>query len=300
MSGTPRVSIIVPSRTGQVDGLRTQLTRQSLRDWELIIQAGTAPAGRARNLGARRTAGRLLIFLDDDVVLGQMDLLERLSAALEARGPWAAMGAVWRVPPGANAFQQRYVREAFPPELPPADGREAVEVPWRTIGTACIAIPRATFQALDGFDDTLLSGEDYEFCYRLHRRGGRVYALTDAWVYHEPPRTLGEAARKTLWYERGNAQVARKHPAAGYRMPLRGPLHTVGYLALRTLALPLLCVVKVSYHHRRPQVAWRPGSALLSYLGAWAYCVGWHFPPRMAAQRPPQPSGALDPRPSVS
>ena len=105
--------------------------------------------------------------------------------------------------------------------------------------------------------------------------GGRVYALGDLRVHHNPPTSLRTLIRKTIWYERGNAQVARKHPESGYRIQLRSPWHAAAYLTVRTVALLPLMALKVSYHQRRPKLTFGPVSAFLSYLGAWVYCLSW-------------------------
>ena len=284
-----RVSILVPSRTGNVQGLRAQLARQSFRDWELVVQSRTSPAGRARNLGAARAQGSVFIFMDDDIQLPHEELLSDLVSALDAVAVHDAVGVLCAAPATLNRFQRRYLQDAFPPAVLRSGPRpDVVEVSWMAVGAACFGVRRDTFERAGGFDDSLLSGEDYALTYQLHRAGGRIFALRTHRILHEPPRTVGQAIRKTLWYEQGNAQVARKHPESGYRMPLRGPLHAAGYLLARTCLVLPLCVLRISYHHRRPQLSWRPMSAVLSYLGAWAYCYGWFFRPtaRMSVHAP--------------
>ena len=131
------------------------------------------------------------------------------------------------------------------------------------------------FQKLDGFDERLLSGEDYELGYRLSLAGGKVYTLTRKWVYHYPPKSFIRALLKSSWYEKGNAQVARKHPEAHYRIAFANPLLAGLYLLLRTLFLVPLVFIKISYLERKPKLCFRPYAALESYLGAWTYCLTW-------------------------
>jgi len=269
-----RVSILVPSRTGAVDGLRAQLARQTLTGWELIVKRGIAPPARSRNLAAAEASGEILLFLDDDVQLMDDRVLEDVVRALEAAGPQAAMGVLCRVPADATPFQHRQEREAFAPKVPATDAPWPA-VAWDVLGTACCAIARTTFEALGGFDESLRSGEDFDLWYRLESRGGKAHVLTNRWIGHYPPKTALALIRKTIWYERGNGRLARKYPNSGYRMPLRGRAQAAGYLALRTLCLVPLMFLKVSYQHRRPVSAFRPLAALLSYVGAWAYCLGW-------------------------
>jgi len=275
MTRAPEVSIVVPSRTGAVSGLRAQLARQSLSRWELLVETHPSTPAQARNLGAARASGRWLIFLDDDVELGHERLLAELIEALESVGAQAVVGVPCRLPPRATRFQRRHFGASFHP-APPRDGGRLAEVSWRdSVNGRCMAMRRETFEALGGFDGRLPSSEEPELLYRLCRQGGRVYMLWSGWVVYEPPRTLREAIRKTLWYERGNSAFARKHPQADHRPALRSRWAGAGYLLLRSLGLLPLMFLKVSYQHRAPRLAFRPTAALLSYLGAWAYCIGW-------------------------
>jgi len=285
--GPPLVSIVVPSRTGDVEALKTQLARQSLRGWELLVDTDPSTPGKARNLGAARARGRWLVFFDDDVTLGSEKLLADLVKTLEAVGKNACVGVPCRITPWANRFQRQLYLEGFYPQrvsgVGGRDGPEAgngsqglLKTSWLdSVNGRCMAMGRETFQVLGGFDGLLPSGEEPELLYRLCRKGGEVFLLTKHWVYYAPPENFKAAFKKTIWYEQGNVRVAQKHPDAHYRTLLRNRWHAGWYLGLRSLSLLPLCFIKVSYQYRRPQLQWRPLSALLSYLGAWAYCVNW-------------------------
>ena len=284
---TCSVSIVIPSRTGRLDSLRAQLARQSLQGWELAVVAGVSPAARARNLGAAQVRGDILIFLDDDITFGHAQVLAELVKALESLGPYAAVGA-----PRIAANMTGLMGRAVLPEHQPLDHVGPTEVSWHTVGTSCFALRRQAFLELGGFDEQLVSGEDYELSYRLVQRGGAIYALGSSWVYYYPPATMREIIQKIVWYEWGNAQVARKHPQAGYRLPLASRWHAAAYLALRTAAVVPLMFVQVSYHHRRPRLAFQPQAALCSYLGAWVYCWSWFAHRPAAPPRAPARAGA--------
>ena len=291
------ISIVVPSRTGQVDGLHKQLRCQSLQGWELVVQQGTAPPARARNLAAARAQGKLLIFLDDDIQLGHEHLLAEMVEALRTIDASSAVAVGWRLPSDATPFQRRQMKDSF--DKPMASGGERlVAIPWYGIGASCFVIRRRTFEVLGGFDEQLVSGEDPEFWYRLSLAGGRPYLLSGRWIYHYPPRTIAALIRRTIWYESGNAQVMLKHPSSGYRITLKDRWHAVLYLTARTIALVPLMFVKVSYHNRRPTFAFRPMAALLSYIGAWAYCLSWFsVQPTGTGQAPRAEAGSMSMHP---
>ena len=65
-SATPRVSIVVPSWTGDVTRLRRSIETQTFRDYEIVVVKGVSPASRARNQGVAQSRGELLVFVDDD------------------------------------------------------------------------------------------------------------------------------------------------------------------------------------------------------------------------------------------
>ncbi|GEM_PF-179437 len=274
MSNTPFLSIVVPSLQGQTDRLRLLLARQTFQNWELIVKQGIRPAAKARNLGAAETKGEFIVFMDDDAQIKDDTLLSRLVAALGRVDEKSAVGIRHRISPQATPFQKAQAGETIT-ESGDSGTREIAEVGWNTVGTLCLAIRRKTFLELQGFDEHLISGEDYEFSYRVKKNGGKIFTLPGLWIEHDPPPTLWKTIKKTVWYETGNAQVALKHPDAKYRIHLRGPGHAALYLILRTLFLPLLCFIKVSYLNRKPKLNWRPLSAFVSYIGAWAYSLSW-------------------------
>ncbi len=271
MSTPTKVSIIVPTLEGEISRLREALSKQTFKDWELVVEQAVRPAARARNQGAARAQGEWLVFVDDDVRFNHDRVLEQVVQLLEQSAPEDAVNVLWELSPEANWVQRAQVDMHFRPST-----KGKVEtLSWKDAGTACFALRRSAFKAVGGFDDSLISGEDCELAYRLHLKGGQILAPTDCRVVHEPADTLLGAFKKTLWYEWGNAQVMLKHPESHYRIGFRGPIHIVVYLAARTIALIPLWFIRMSYHHRKPSLTFRPIQACLSYVGAWAYGLSW-------------------------
>lgn len=277
----PYVSVVIPSLDGRVDALRASIARQTLQPDEVEVAVGIRPNGKARNVGVSRTTGDILVFIDDDAVLGRDDSLANLVQPLLADPTIGVTGASKLLPPDADAFQRQVAREvpriehavvSGPVETNPPLGRHG----YIDITTTCCAIRRAVFDEVGGFDNELVRGVDTEFFYRVRRLGYRFILVPQTWVYHPAPPTLYALLRKHFLYGVGHAQEVQRDPTRAGGRSLRTPLHAAGYLGFRTLIL--LPNVFLPYSYSAP--SWRPGfkplKALTSYAAALGYVYGWY------------------------
>src|ERR1051325_11864129 len=81
-STTTPIALIIPSLDGDVEPLLASVRRQTLQPSEIEVVRGVRPNGRARNPGAARTTAPLLVFVDDDAVLGDEHVVAKLVAPL--------------------------------------------------------------------------------------------------------------------------------------------------------------------------------------------------------------------------
>src|SRR5207247_2068604 len=86
MSSTtkPKVSIIIPSWTGEVSRLMRSIEQQTFRDYEVDVVQRISPLARARNLGAQRARADILLFVDDDITLGHEHVLQKMVDLLDS------------------------------------------------------------------------------------------------------------------------------------------------------------------------------------------------------------------------
>ena len=277
-----RVAVVIPALTGEVDALRASIARQTLQPAEIEVAVGIRPNGKARNVGVSRTTAAILVFVDDDAVLGDDETLAHLVQPLLDDPTIGVTGSSKLLPPDADWFQRWVAREVPRIEHPVVDQPVETNPPldrhgYIEITTTCCAMRRAVFDEAGGFSNELIRGVDTEFFYRVRRLGYRFILVPRTWVYHPAPRTLGALLRKHFLYGVGHAQEVQRDPSRAVAgRNLRTPLHAVAYLLARTLFL--LPNVFLPFSFSAP--AWRPGfkplKALTSYVAALGYVYGWY------------------------
>jgi cellulose synthase/poly-beta-1,6-N-acetylglucosamine synthase-like glycosyltransferase len=301
---TPQVALIIPSLSGDAEALLASVRRQTLAPAEVAVVRGVRPNGRARNQGVAQTRAPLLVFVDDDAVLGDEHVLANLVAPLLEDPTIGVTGASKLLLPNAPAFQRWVAREVPRIEHPvvarPLETNPDPPSYYCEITTTCCAMRRAVFEQAGGFDETLVRGVDTEFFARLRRTqviGTRsevigeklpiTYALSpntryrfilvpNTWTYHPAPATLRALLRKHFLYGVGHAQEVRRDPRRARGRQLRTPLHAAAFVMFRSAIL--LPNIFLPYSFAAP--SWRPGfkplKALTSYVGALGYVWGWY------------------------
>jgi glycosyltransferase involved in cell wall biosynthesis len=228
-------------------------------DVQMLCASHGGPA-HARNIGARHARGHVLVFTDDDCVPSR-DWLSAIDRAITAsREPVAIGGRVINVldedvfaaaSQGIVDFLYDYYREH------PA--------PWRFFTSNNIALPRAEFIEIGGFDEGFerAAAEDRDLCERWRGAGFDLQYEPHAVVGHAHKLGFARFNRQHFAYGRGAFDLHRSRARRGSRSlrlePVRFYLGLVGYPLRRSSA---------------------PRSVLLSALHAWsqvAYVSGYFF-----------------------
>lgn len=202
----PTVSVIVPvSRMESASQTLASLAHQSYTgEVEIIVVGGIAnalaqdwpvicislgqfdTAGKARNLGAAHARGEVLLFLDDDCIVAE-DWIERNVGALKLPNI-GVVGA--RICGKSCSFFARcvdFTNFGYYLHGHSKDG---------PVASASMGVRRTIFQLAGGFDETLSSSEDIDFCYRVQRHGYRTVYRPDIIVSHDHRRdTLSKFLR---------------------------------------------------------------------------------------------------------
>jgi hypothetical protein len=226
-----------------VDHGSTDGTRRVAREHgaAVLVRVG-GTIGGLRNHGVRRARGEVLVFLDADVSITTA-WAARLPAALErlrAR-PLTITGSLCTVPARSSWIERHW----FAPRLPRATH----------VGTGHMLVMRRDFTELGGFDESLATGEDYEFCARARARGGEVVVDPELVAVHRGfPRTLRSFIAREAWHGAGDAT------SLGTVLCSRVAQLTLGWLALHALAVGAAALG-------------RAGAALLASAGILGICL---------------------------
>ena len=259
-AGTPEVAVVVAShaREDRVRTLIDALARQTLpRDrWEAVVvhtydpsfaasafeehelaRAGTLrhiPLGGRpprpsiqRNAGWRASSAPLIAFVDDDC-RPTAEWLERLLDAARANPGAIVQGRTLPDPLEEDRFAHPHVRTLFIPEPPSA----------RT-ETANILYERRVLEAVGGFDERAVTGEDMDLGIRARAAGALLAGAPDALAYHAVDAlSLPEKIRSQLKW-RHLAYVVKRNPVLREQCEYRiwwKPEHLRAAIALAALA----------------------------------------------------------------
>ncbi len=155
----------------------------------IILRKEGAHVSGLRNLGAASANGEFLAFLDADCV-APPDWLRRALELLRADGS-GVMGSFYRVPAASS-----WVAKTWYEDLPAMKSGPVSYVP-----AGDLLVSRNAFLKLGGFDQTIETSEDCEFCQRAAAAGLRVVAVPQLSVVHlGTPQTVSAFYRKQRWH----------------------------------------------------------------------------------------------------
>lgn len=197
---------------------------------QVIETDGRLSIAGLRNAGAARARGEVLVFLDADVVVTREWL--RLAKNHFDRGFVGALGFAYSVPADAG-----WVGTAW--------GGRSLGVPDKVqpvnfLGSLNIFVNRAVFQAVGGFSEQLMTGEDKDLCLRLRKAGYDVRRSTETILTHLGyERNLLEFVKKEFWRQGRTLLIAKKwhYSPRTMRNPLLSAWHLLSLVLIVALSL---------------------------------------------------------------
>ncbi len=188
---------------GSIDQTRTIAESYSLVT--VLPQKNKGPAN-ARNNGAQKATGEIIIFLDSDCVPEKNWLEEMLRPFMDEK----VVGV-------QGAYKSRQV--SLVAQFDQADieyryerMKRATKLDW--IGSYSAAYRRKIFLNEHGFDETFpkASGEDAELSYRLAEKGLTLVFAPNAVVYHTHPAGLSHYLKVKFFRAYWRMRMYLKHP----------------------------------------------------------------------------------------
>jgi GT2 family glycosyltransferase len=190
----------------------------------LLMRTQGIGRSAARNLGARAASGEVLVFIDDDILVGS-GFLESHARA-NAEWPDALITGAIRLPEQAHASPfGRFRQQLEDHELPLEPG---VTSSANFCAAGNLSVSRTRFLGLDGFDPELESAEDQDLALRHSARGGRNVYIPEATAIHsDDALDIRRYCRRVEWGARSLAPFLLRHPdlpANRERVAVNGPL----------------------------------------------------------------------------
>lgn len=188
-----------------------------------VVHGPGDSVARLRNRGARASIGAIIAFADADHAIDP----HWVTTAVEvlASPGVAATGWTYLADPAANWVQRQY-------DAMRARPGERRDVTWLASGN--LAVTRAAFERVGGFDSRLVACEDVDLSNRLRLAGYRLVADPGLRSVHfGDPKTLGALFLGELWRGRDNLTVALNGPRT-FRHLRSALVPVVGLAALLT------------------------------------------------------------------
>ena len=196
----------------------------------LVAEAASVTLVDNSREGAAATVSPWLLFVDSDC-LPAAGMLGRYFEPAPGERTGLLAGAVRAAPGDSRAARYAASRSHIDERFHLESG------PYPSGVTANLLVRRAAFDEVGGFDASVRSGGDLDFCWRVQRAGWALEHRPAAELAHRHPDEIPRLLAKARRHAAGRAWVNRLWPGALPRPPiarpfLRGPL-VAGWWLLR-------------------------------------------------------------------
>lgn len=161
-----------------------------------VLNFSGSTIGSARNFGAARARYDIIIFMDADVSLTDMWGKGISSVLKKIRAMPNYVTGSHCLAPEDGSFIERYWFNSF-----------SADKATTHLGTGHLIVSKLFFESLGGFTESLITGEDYDFCMRAKEKGGVLENTAHLAVVHRDfPKTVLSFIRRERWHGIGDCQ----------------------------------------------------------------------------------------------
>ena len=160
----------------------------------IVIYSDASTVAEVRNCGVRSASGKILIFLDADIVvnLGWADIFLDIYSNISVNDNYI-FGSHPRVPDNIHQILHFWYQGI------------AQDVRNTHLGTGHMIVSRKVFDKLNGFDKDLISGEDFDFCCRAKAHNIEVMSIPQLVVFHYGyPNNFTNFLKREIWHGQGD------------------------------------------------------------------------------------------------
>ncbi|MFC2025824.1 glycosyltransferase family 2 protein [Chloroflexota bacterium] len=226
------------------DGMSTDNTRKLIEsyqdthpDLEIHLtdnQARNIPAGL--NCALDVTHGDVIVRLDAHSV-PYADYIANCVIALK-EGLGDIVGGIWIIHPGGEGWQARAISQAAKHPLGVGDARYRYTTHAQVVNT----VPFGSFNAniienIGGYDETLLTNEDYEFNTRARKAGFKIWLDPSIRSVYFARATLSDLAKQYWRYGYWKVRMLRAYPGSIRWRQALPPLFLLSLLVLLFLSI---------------------------------------------------------------
>ena len=183
-----------------VDNGSTDKSRDIARSFGAdVFTKPKATIGKLRNIGVSKVKmGDLLVFIDADILVTEIWMKKVIECATSLHSNDLFVTGYPYLPPDKASWLERHWFSAEQKNL-------------KYINSGNLITTKSLFDMIGGFDESLKTGEDYDFCFRARKQGAEIVPEKDYKVYHLGyPKTLFAFFKREMWHGVGDCQTLSK------------------------------------------------------------------------------------------
>jgi cellulose synthase/poly-beta-1,6-N-acetylglucosamine synthase-like glycosyltransferase len=240
-----------------------------------IFQTNRGPA-TARNRGARKAAGGIILFTDSDCVPDHNWIQEMVSPFSDTE----VVGVKGAYKTRQREFAARFAQAEFEDRYDLLQKSSFIDM----VDTYSAAFRKDVFLNMGGFDESfpVANNEDTELSYRLATAGYKLVFNPGAFVYHTHPDTFMKYLKLKFWRGYWRMVVYRRYPDKVVKDSYTPTIIKIQTM-LMALSLPLI------------PLSWFAPNLIYLALLTWGVIIVLSFPFSIKTFKKDRPVGLISP-----